>query len=452
MLKSFLSKLRPSTEAVRTQLTVREDDNTFYVGDHASGLYRDRFDYDRATVQAECLRAWRVSPIARRIVKIYTEFIVGEGISIKCDHPATHKFLQSWWNHPLNNLSSQIADWCDERTRSGNLFFLVTTTPDGMTYLRCVPSELIKDIQTAENDIFQEKYYIPVTEGVSPWPAYDPGKPAADQNPFMLHYTTNKPVGTSWGESDLAPLIPWIGRYGLWLEDRVRLNKYRTAFLYIVRGQFVNKADKSARQRHLNANPPQPGSILVTDPSEEWGILSANLDAFDASVDGLAIKKMIALGAGIPIHYLAEPESSTSTTAEAAGTPTFAAIEQKQTTFVEMLHDLAQIAVTIRKEVDRRVKTDAVIEVGAPDITERDNATLALAGARAETMLVDLFDREMIEADEVLRMTYRMTGEVYEPKKDIKGKRKPLVAPGQMTLPNPNNDPKTDPGDAQEKV
>src|SRR3990167_5967202 len=154
MLKTFFSKLLDK----RVQLTVKENGNTFYIGDNASGLYRDRFDYDRATVLSECLRAWRVSPIARRIVNLYTQFIVGEGLTVKCEHPATQKFLEAWWSHPLNNLSEQITEWCDERTRSGNLFFLVTATRDGMSYVRAVPSELIKEIQTAENDIYQEKF------------------------------------------------------------------------------------------------------------------------------------------------------------------------------------------------------------------------------------------------------------------------------------------------------
>ena len=443
---------------VREKMTVRESDNTFFTGDHASGLYRDRFEYDRGTILGECLRAWRVSPIARRIVKIYTEFMVGEGLNVKTEHTATQKFLTEWWNHPLNKLNEQIPQWCDERTRAGNLFFLVTATPDGMTFIRSVPSELILEIQTAQNDIFQETYYVPVIEGDSPWPAYDPSKPifngeGEESVSFMLHYTTNKPVGTNWGEPDLAPLLPWIGRYSSWLEDRVRLNRFRTAFMYVVRGSYSSEGERAARERQLRANPPQSGSILVlnTANGEEWGILSANLDAFDASVDGLTLKKMIALGAEMPVHYLAEPESSTSTTAEAAGTPTFRALEQKQTEFLSWIQDMATIAVKVRKEVDRRVNPNAKIEIGAPDITERDNATLALAASRIEPVMQDLFDREMVEADEVMRLTYRMAGEVYEPKGTIKGKRKPLIMPNQQQ-PNPASaeDAKTDPTDPKE--
>jgi len=460
MLKDFrtrLSNFLAPKEGERVQQTIRENDNTFFIGDNASGLYRDRFEYDRATILSECLRAWRVSPVARRIVKLYTQFIVGEGLTIKSDHAATQKFLQMWWDHPLNKLSEQIPQWCDERTRAGNLFFLISVMPDGMSFVRAVPSELIKEIQTAENDIFQEQFYIPVIQEAGTWKAYDPTTPIfqSEPEPFMLHYTANKPVGVVWGEPDLAPLLPWIGRYSTWLEDRVRLNHFRSAFMYAVSGNYTSEADRQTRERQLNANPPKSGSVLVQNKQsgEEWGILSAQLDAFDASVDGLALKKMIALGAGIPLHYLAEPESSTSTTADAAGTPTFRGLEQTQTEFVNMIVDLATIAVRIRKEVDRRVNPQAVIEVEAPDITERDNSNLALAASRIEPVAADLFDREMIDAGEMLRLVYRMAGEVFEADgKTIKGRRRPLKPEGSAgSTPNTEIKKEIDPGDPKEQ-
>ncbi len=85
-------------------------------------------DYDRQAILAECLRAWRVNPIARRIVKIISMFIVGEGIKVQSDHKATQEYLVSWWDHPLNRLGRSVVSFCDEATRSGNLFFCVRLT------------------------------------------------------------------------------------------------------------------------------------------------------------------------------------------------------------------------------------------------------------------------------------------------------------------------------------
>ena len=99
------------------------NDNNFF----PSGMtdsYRTRYDYDRTKIQAECLRAWRINPLARRIVNLISQFVIGKGVSIECDHKATQKFLDEWFNHPLNRFPSQLKSWKDEGTRTGNLFFL----------------------------------------------------------------------------------------------------------------------------------------------------------------------------------------------------------------------------------------------------------------------------------------------------------------------------------------
>lgn len=432
--------VRPQSSVFRppsSVLSVTETDSTFYPGGLGSN-YRDRYDYDRTKVLAECLRAWRIQPIARRIVKLYTQFIVGEGLTIKSDHKATQAFLTAWWKDNLNDFDSQVPDWMDELTRAGNLFFLFSVDPlTGMSYIRAIPADQIKDIQTAENDIRQETFYIPTDLTASPWPAYDPN---IRQDNFIVHYAVNRPVGVTWGEPDLAPLLPWIGRYAAWLEDRARLNRFRFAWLIVWKKKWDNEAQKKAKQNELNANPPSPGSFLLLDTEETVEMPTPNLESADAEKDGLALKKMISAGAGIPLHYLAEPESSTRTTAEAAGTPTFRGLEQTQSSFLRALTRLAVIAARIRKQTDRRVNPDAKISVTGPDITERDNAILSLAVARIYPQLADLFDRGGINETELLRLTYRMAGELYPEsaraptmlKRPLKP-TEPLTAPTQPT-------------------
>ena len=108
----------------------------------------------------------------------------------------------------------------------------------------------------------------------------------------------NRPVGAQHGESDLAPLLKWLTRYSGWLEDRARLNRFRTTFLYAVTLKGSTAAERIRRQAELNLNPPSPGSLLVKDDSETWETLAPKLESSDANEDGLAIKKMIAAGGG----------------------------------------------------------------------------------------------------------------------------------------------------------
>lgn len=426
----FIDYIRPAAQEVKAALAVSPiTDNNFFPSG-MSDLYRDRVSYDRETILAETLRSWRINPIARRIVILNTAFIIGEGFVPKSANKATQNFITEWWTNDLNDLDAQLPEWTDEITRTGDLFLLCSIADNGMLYARAVPSEQIKDIQCKANDVRQEVFYSRGEIDHDGYPAYDPNE---EQSHFMLHYTTNRPVGAKFGEPLLAPLLPWIGRFSTWLEDRARLNHFRNAMMYIVRGKFKSEAERAARENYLNAHPPTPGSVRVTGEDEAWGILSATLDSFDASVDGLALKKMIAIGAGFPLHYLAEPESSTRTTAEASGSPTFRSLEQEQKRFVKFIEKLVRLAVELRK-VHNRNLVPKTISIEAPDITERDNAQLAMAFARGYPHLADLFDRGLIDETELMKRCYLLMGATYDDTAP-KGLKRPLVNTTQPSEP-----------------
>jgi len=289
---------------VRAALAAAETEASFLVGARSFNQSdRDRFTYDREKMLELSLEAWRVNPLARRIVELTSQYVVGGGINAESKNDKLSKFISDFWNHRLNRMDVRAFEWCDELTRTGNLFILLSTDQAGMTYVRAFPATAIAEIETRSNDVEQSTYFklkpTNTDPDPAPIPAYDPNtdSPTAAGGfaPAMLHYAINRPVGAAWGESDLAPLLKWLSRYANWLEDRARLNRFRTAFLYVVKARFQSEAERLARQSQLNVNPPSPGSILVTDETETWEVLSAKLDSVEANSDGLAIKKMMAL-------------------------------------------------------------------------------------------------------------------------------------------------------------
>jgi hypothetical protein len=421
MLKRLVHRMFTSRPA--RQLYTEETDRTFSYGGQVWGDRRDgreRHDYDREEALRLSLEAWRVNPLARRIVGLTTQYVVGAGLRVRSDHAATHAFLERWWNHRLNQLPMRVYEWCDELTRAGELFLLLSTDAAGMSYIRAVPAGEIAEIVTAQNDIQQELRFLqkPEQVGGDPrvWPAYDERDDAQSEDgqfaPVMLHYAVNRPVGAARGESDLAPLLRWLSRYAAWLEDRARLNHYRNSFLFVVKGRWQSEAERTARQNALAAAPPPPGSFLVVDESESWEVLNPQLESHEAGEDGLALKKMLAAGAGLPLHFLSEPEGSNRSTAESAGGPTYRHFEQRQEFFTWLVADLARAAVRRRALVDGRVRAGARIQVNGADLNARDNQALAAALSTAVSALAQLRDRRLIDDAELLRLAYRFGGEV----------------------------------------
>ena len=133
---------------------------------------RDRYDHDREEVLRQALEAWRVNPLARRIVELTSQYVVGGGISVESKDEATHRFIQEFWNDRLNRMDTRVFEWSDELCRSGELFILISTGPAGMSYVRAIPALDIIEIETAEHDIEQELSFT--TRDETSLPGFDP--------------------------------------------------------------------------------------------------------------------------------------------------------------------------------------------------------------------------------------------------------------------------------------
>jgi hypothetical protein len=414
---SIFDRLFKAAMPARAQLSYRETENNFLVGVRSlSQSQRDRYDYDRREILEQCLEAWRLNPLARRIVGLVSQYVVGGGVSVTCENTRVNDFLREEWEHPLNRMDTRCIEWCDELTRTGNLFIIISTDAAGFSYFRLIPTQYVEKITSAANDLEQVQEIVTLmtyNEPAVTYPSYLTLE-RGDFRPCVLHYTINRPAGAQWGEPDLAPLLKWLSRYAGWLEDRARLNHYRNSFLYTVKTKFISEAERQARQRVLNSTQPAPGSILVTDENEEWGVINPTLESQDAAEDGLALKKMIAAGAGVPLHFLAEPESSTRTTAEAAGGPTYRHFEQRQKIFLYIIKDIMRVAVDRRDFVDTRLNSKVDLDVSGADISARDNASLAVASSTVVNGLAMLRDAGFLADAELMRVYYRFLGETVD--------------------------------------
>jgi hypothetical protein len=152
----------------------------------------------------------------------------------------------------------------------------------------------------------------------------------------------------------------------------------------------------------------------VGDEAESWEVLSPKLESSDANADGLAIKKMISAGSGNPLHFLAEPESATRTTAEASGGPTFRRYEQRQKYFTHMIIQVAEIARQRKAFFSHHISRTAELTAKTSDISARDNVSLATASGRIYDVFAALRDRAMVDDAELLRIVYRFAGEVID--------------------------------------
>ena len=425
----------------RVNQAVREVDERWWqqVGLRAE----DRPWYQARGELREALEAWRSNPLARRIVSLTTDYVVGEGIRLRCGNARVQEFLDRFWNHPQNRMDMRLPALCDELTRSGELFLLLSRNPaDGMSYLRLIPALHITQVIAADEDVERELWYreegeplprptsltLHCSQGfgsVQALPYEGRGAPssllgsgrlwpsplaAPEAGQVMLHYAINRPAGCTRGEGDLVPILPWLRRYREWLEDRVRVNRYRNAFLWKVTVQGAGESELRRRRAEL-LRPPPPGSVIVTNEGERWETVNPQVQAQEAESDGKALRLMVAAGAGVPLHFLAEGESATRATAAEMGDPTFRHYRQRQLFFCHMLEDLAGKVIERAEEIGLGPgsREDIVAEPG--DITKEDNLRLAQAAREIAQALAVMTERGWVDEEAARRWAYRFAGE-----------------------------------------
>ena len=325
----------------RVQQAVRAVDDRWWTQLSGSTGPQDRAWHDVRGDLDQALDAWRTNPLAFRIVALTTDFVVGQGLAVRSRQSWVQELVDEFWSHRLNRIPSRLPRWCDELTRAGELFLVLSTNPaDGMSYVREVPAGRIDRLETDPHDLERELRYHELTADLDGrwWPG--PASSEALGGPqLMLHYTVNRPVGALRGQGDLVPILPWLRRYRDWLEDRFRINRYKGAFLWQVTVRHAGPGVLE-RKRAQYMRPPSPGSIVVTDETEEWKAVQPAIQAADASADGRAMRLMVAAGAGIPLHFLAEGESATRATAREMGAPTYRHYAHRRQEFCDLLVDL----------------------------------------------------------------------------------------------------------------
>jgi len=222
----------------------------------------------------------------------------------------------------------------------------------------------------------------------------------------VIQVAINKVSNAKRGKSDLATLLPWLRRYKDWLTDRVRINKYKGAFLWTIKLQGADRKTID-RKRMEYAYPPEPGSIVVHNESEEWGAVQPQIGADDVAADGRAIKLMVAMGAGLPEHYLSEGGEVNYATAAEMGLPTFRKFQRRQD----------QFALLIRTIIDRVIEeaaragalpagVDRGYEVTMPELAPDDNARAAQATATMATALSTARAQGWISDETAMRLLY----------------------------------------------
>ena len=374
--------------------------------------------------------AYHANPLAFAIIEMTTSFVLGRGVSVEAKNKNVHKIIQRFWCDPDNHMDERIYLISTELALYGEIFLrFFVNRYDGTLKLRFIDPSLIDLIETDPEDIEKPIRFHrrPIGQTLSvtdpPQNPPDPHKvqlvPDAAQTAGewfqageeVVQFAINKVSNAKRGASDLATLLPWLRRYKDWLTDRVRINKYKGAFLWDV---TLKGADKKIidRKKMEYSVALQPGSIILHNEAEEWKAAHPNIQANDASEDGRAIKLMVAVGATIPEHFLSDGTSSNRATAAEMGLPTLLKFQRRQRVMRNILRVILNRVILEAQRAGKLGRNiDTSYDILFPEIDSSENQTLGSSLASLSQALIAAKQQGWISDETAMKLLFKVSTE-----------------------------------------
>jgi hypothetical protein len=260
---------------------------------------------------------WEQNPLARRLITLMTDLILGEGCSVVSDDGKVQAEIDKTWGHPSNTLLLRGRELLNFLSLTGELILPVVPNPiTGRPVFGFIEPYTVQDIIPDPNNVL-----IPDTLLLKPENGGGEGKrlkimrvnPGSDRmEGEVFYFRINGLPNSLRGRGDLLPLADWLDLYDQYMFAEVERLQLMSAFVWDwkVTG-LKTKAQTDAKLAEFPT--PKPGSVFIHNENEELNARTPDLKATDRSEVARLLRTHIAGSLGFPLSYLGEMDSNRAT-------------------------------------------------------------------------------------------------------------------------------------------
>lgn len=387
-------------------------------------LFHDYLDAHRKSFDAATF-----NPIAKRIVRLVGQFVLGRGVIGVCTKEEHQKAWNDFWDR--NKMKLRTKQTLRELLIYGEIFWRYFKTPKGLI-VRSIDPSTIWDIVTDEDDLEDVKYYHQqyTRLDLSPVAGHVPipstlviRQIPADQ---VTHFKINSTSSEKRGRSELFPILGYLLRFKEYVNDRILLNKMRAMFALDIAVEGDESDVRAAEDQF--SEPPGPAAVLIHNAAVTTEFKNANTNASDAATDADMLLKIIAIGAGVSENFLGVSRAQTRAGALISTEPDVKNFEEYQELMEELLLD-ASIRVFKANSL-----AEQSMEFTFPSIAQEDRSAKLKDIAFSEAM--DYFTKERSAA--MVAREFNITDYDYRTEREAIRKERaddPVIATGLQQLP-----------------
>lgn len=380
-------------ESVPIGLGIDSDEHLYRRAGGRGQTIRRLPDYILNRSRELSFRAWVMNSMARRVIGIIVDYLVGEGVSVDSPHDEVRRVLRRFWLDPVNNMPANLPKRATALYLFGEQHYPVTeleqTGHVRLSY--CDPRDIVAVVLDPENAAFacglvvrrtfghQETMRLRIV-GAEDEFLSNTGREVMREftDGKAFSFRINCLPNSDRGQPELIAQLDWLDNYeeGLFdFADRVRMLQTFLVWLK-VRGAD----EKILRELEAKLDPASPNSVFATnDAVEELNLLTPDLRGGDKSAAWRLIKNHVLGSLGIPEHFFGEGDSANRATALEMGAPTLKNFTRKQNDLKEMLLGLCTYAVRralqagyiSSKDIEEETLGD-LVQVRFPELSVRD--------------------------------------------------------------------------------
>jgi hypothetical protein len=351
-------------------------------------FYRQQYMYRMLEAKSKAFAAYTSNPVAKRVVSINTQFVLGKGVAATFKDPKAQELWDKFAAHNkigtarggITRAGTRLRTWNDMLCTDGELFFDFKDEQE-MLRVNTLDSATILEVVTDPADINKVFYYH--QQYATPYNQYStPGVPSTRyiirQLPAkdVLHVKINVFENEKRGRSDLYTILGWLKR----LKDLINANVIKAYFHacytwdYAIKG---NATDVSNFAQKNQSKVPVPGSAYIHNEGVTRTLISpAGVAGVGVDQDLMGLLNMIALGSGIPLAYLAASFAGSRAGALTETEPSAKMFYDRQSQWDEILHEFADRLFDWAERRGINIE-DRTVEFSFPQINPMDKVALA---------------------------------------------------------------------------
>jgi hypothetical protein len=312
---------------------------------------------------------FRFDANTRAALNTMLHYIMGKGLSItpKSKDPMVWYIWREFWSAPRNKMALKQFEIVLRTLRDGELFIEHFDEDEekkktGKTTIRFIDPLMVraKDTSSAPTSQTLNNGVLTDPEDVEKVTGYTV-QSRVNENDFRtvpaekcLHIKVGVDSDQKRGETTLLAIMNMIKHYEQWIENRIILNKMRTAIVMIKYvngspGEVANIAatipQASTPSNQTTRQNIRGGTVVTANAGVKYEMLSANINASDVKEDGRNIKLNMAAGMNLPEYVFGDASNNNFASSLIAEAPFVKSIQFWQIFFEYWLSQLYRIVI-----------------------------------------------------------------------------------------------------------